>query len=659
MPVPAQRSVNGSVYLASIRSARPTADVALKITLMGPLRVVREGRVLDLQSRKAQALLAYLALPPGRRHARVHLAALLWGGMGDRQARHNLRQCLSVLHRALGDRAITSERDRVYLDADAVEVDVARLERVDRESAAGFGDGDLLEGFSVGEEAFDEWLADQRTRLRALACDRLGQFAAARAAAGAVDDAVEAARRLLALDPANEDAHRLLMGLYARAGRRSAAVRQYEACVAALERHLGVAPGAETIRLREALRGPRPADPAPGRPSAPRERASLVVLPFGNAGGNARDDYFGIGIAEDITSAFGRFGSLFVISPLTSYTLRGPDVDPRRVAADLGVQYVVHGNIRREGKRLRLAVNLIDASTAAHIWGRQFDREPSDVFAVQDDVVGMVVATLVSRVEAAAAARMRRAPTESLAAYDCFLRGREYHHRWTPEDNARAIDMLERAIALDPVFALAHAWLACAFFSRTFFDSDPTLVSRCWAAIQRAYALDDGQSEVHRILFAFHLQWKEFDKADFHAERALALNPNDDRLVCQVGELATYSGRPGEGERWLGRALRLNPQHPVPRYWLRLAQALYHQGRFDEALAAVRRETIPVPHDLTYLAAILARLGRRDEAAAVVQRILAGNPQADVDALVRPLPYRRAEDVEQVAEALRLAGLPG
>ncbi|MGH7396443.1 MAG: AfsR/SARP family transcriptional regulator, partial [Candidatus Rokuibacteriota bacterium] len=160
--------------MASIRSARPTADIALKVSLLGPLRVVRAGRVLDLPSRKAQALLAYLALPPGRRHARVHLAALLWGGMGDKQARHNLRQSLSVLRRALGDRALIGVGDRVYLDADAVEVDVAMLERVDRESAARFGDGELLEGLSVGEEPFDEWLADQRARLRALACDRLG-----------------------------------------------------------------------------------------------------------------------------------------------------------------------------------------------------------------------------------------------------------------------------------------------------------------------------------------------------------------------------------------------------------------------------------------------------------------------------------------------------
>jgi TolB-like protein/tetratricopeptide (TPR) repeat protein len=645
--------------LASIRSPRPIAEVALKISLLGPLRIVRDGRVLDLQSKKAQALLGYLALPPGRRHARVHLATLLWGGMGDEQARHNLRQCLSVLRRALGDRAVVGEGDRIYLDADVVHVDVATLDRTDGESATGVVDGELLEGLSVGEEAFDDWLADERARLRALVCDRLGRLAAARAAAGGVDDAIETARRLLALDPANEEAHRLLMGLYARAGRRSAAVRQYEACVAALERHLRIGPGAETIQLRNELRRPGPADSVPDAPSPPRERASLVVLPFANAGRDVREEYFGIGIAEEITSALGRFGALFVISALTTYTLRGPDVDPRRVATDLGVQYVVHGSIRRDGKRLRLTVNLVDGSTATHVWGRRYDRELSDVFAVQDDVVGMVVATLVSRVEAAAVARMRRAPTESLAAYDCFLRGREYHHRWTLEDNTRAIEMLERAIALDPVFALAHAWLACAFFSRTFFESDPTLVTRCWDAIQRAYALDDGESEVHRMLSAFHLQWKELDKADFHAERALALNPNNDRMVCQMGELATYSGRPGEGERWLDRALRLNPQHPVPRYWLRLAQALYHQGRFDEALTAVRREPLPVPHQLTYLAAILVRLGRRDEAAAVVQRIWAADPHADVQALVRPLPYRRAEDVEQVAQALRLAGLPG
>jgi DNA-binding SARP family transcriptional activator len=274
--------------LASIRSPRPIAAAALKISLLGRLRIVRAGRAVDLQSKKAQALLGYLALPPGRRHARVHLAALLWGGMGDEQARHNLRQCLSVLRRALGDRAVVGEGNQVYLEAAAVEVDVATLEQADGASAAGFGDGDLLEGLSVGEEAFDEWLADQRARLRALACDRLGQLAADRAAAGAVDDAIETGRRLLAQDPANEDAHRLLMGLYARAGRRSAAVRQYDACVAALQRHLGVAPSAETMRLRETLRTHGPADPLPGGPSAPRERASLVVLPFANAGGNVR-----------------------------------------------------------------------------------------------------------------------------------------------------------------------------------------------------------------------------------------------------------------------------------------------------------------------------------------------------------------------------------
>src|SRR4026208_1038370 len=155
IPARAQRSVSGSVNLASIRAPRPIAAAALKISLLGRLRIVRAGRAVDLQSKKAQALLGDPHLPPRRRPARAHLAALLGGGMGDEQARHNLRQCLSVLRRALGDRAVVGEGDRIYLDADVVHVDVATLDRTDGESATGVVDGELLEGLSVGEEAFD------------------------------------------------------------------------------------------------------------------------------------------------------------------------------------------------------------------------------------------------------------------------------------------------------------------------------------------------------------------------------------------------------------------------------------------------------------------------------------------------------------------------
>ena len=151
--------------------------------------------------------------------------------------------------------------------------------------------------------------------------------------------------------------------------------------------------------------------------------------------------------------------------------------------------------------------------------------------------------------------------------------------------------------------------------------------------------------------------WQQFDKAEFHFARAHELNPNDDRIMCHMGELASYSGRPKEGENWVRRAMRLNPYY-MPRYWLRLAQALYHQGRFEEAVDALEREPIPVPHYLTYRAAILARLGRDEDARAVIRELRMAEPTLTVADLTRPLPYRRPEDRENVADALRLAGLP-
>jgi adenylate cyclase len=638
----------------------------VKVSLLGRFRVEAGGNPLEMPSKKAQALLAYLAMPPGRRHARAHLAGLLWGDMAEERARHNLRQCVSALRRSLGDAVIAPDGDALYLDPCAVEVDVAVLEAGAAEAVMEAGPGEFLEGLTLREDPFDEWLADQRARLKRLTCDRLGETAAARAAAGAVDDAIELARRQLALDPASEEGHRLLIELYGRCGRPSVAIRQYGVCVEALQRHLGVAPSAETVRLYESLRHRKPHDraevcstsiPDPAEPGPLPDRPSIVVLKFTNLDGSVDQDYFGIGIAEDITTALSRFGSLFVISPITAYALHGRDLSPRQVGRELGVYYVVRGTVRRSAERVRVTVHLVDARTGREVWAHQYDRNFSEIFQVQDEITQTVVATLVGRVEADSLDLARRKAPNSLAAYECFLRGRDHHHRFTLDDNTRAIEMFERAVALDSTYALGYAWLACAIFQRTFFDPDPALPGRCWEEVQKAYALDDGESEVHRILGAFHLMWQEFEKAEFHLQRALALNPNDDRIVCQRGELATYLGRAVEGEQWVRRAMRLNPYY-LPRYWLRLAQALYHQGRFEEALDALQREPIPVPHERTYMAAILARLGRTAAACELIRELRMRQPRLTGGDLTRPLPYRHPEDRDDVAAALGLAGLP-
>jgi TolB-like protein/tetratricopeptide (TPR) repeat protein len=635
-----------------------------RLVLLGRLRLEDDaGRRVEIRGGKTQALLAYLALPAGRRHHRDHLATLLWGEMGEERARHNLRQCISVLRKTLGG-TLVAEDDTLALDPQTIDLDVACLEQLGTDQRDDAYSGELLEGFRVGVDLFDDWLEDQRGRLKRLACDRLGALCADRAAAGAIDDAIRIAQRQLTLDPSLEEAHRSLMDLYARSGRRSVALRQYDVCRKALARHFGAAPSAETVRLYESLREdsargvPRPEGRTSGASAFPEfsDRPSIVVLPFANRHGDSDRDYIGIGYAEDITRALSRFGSLFVISPITTFALRGRPDEPRQLGRDLGVRYVVHGSVQQSGNRIRVTVHLVDAHSATELWAHRYDRPLSDLFAMHDEITGILVATLVGRVEAASLERIRRTPPESLAAYDCFLRGKEHHHRFTLEDNTRAIAMFERAVAIDPAYALAYAWLSCTLFQRTLFGPDPALERRSFEAIQRAHALDDDESEVHRILGAFHLEWKDFEQAEYHHERALALNPNDDRIVCQYGDLATYSGRPEGGERSVRQAMRLNP-YLMPRYWLRLARALYHQGRFDEALAALHRETVPVPDHRTYLAAALARLGHRQEARAVVDRIGASGAALTVANLTQRLPYRRPEDLEALAEGLRLAGI--
>jgi adenylate cyclase len=414
-------------------------------------------------------------------------------------------------------------------------------------------------------------------------------------------------------------------------------------------------------RIRPAEEIPASRDMAgPTSPAVSARKPSIVVLPFLNISGDPEQEFFADGLTEDIITALSRFRDLLVISRNSAFVHKGKSVNVQAVGREFGVDYVLEGSVRKAGGRVRVTVQLIDAETDRHIWADRYDRDLEDIFAIQDELTAAIVATLPGRVEAANYDRAKRKPTDSTAAYECVLAAKVLHHRSTRDDNIEAQRLLERAIAFDPNYAHAHAWKACVLGQRFVHgwcaDADATL-QQIQRELDIALTLDDSDSDVHRILAAVSLVRGDHDKAAFHQERALALNPNYDLVVVQQGELLTWHGRPEEGIDWIRKAMRLNPHHPE-RFWSHLGRAYFVARRYPEAVEALSRISRPDHTHHAALAAALAQLGDATAAAAHVGEVLRINPSFSVAAHLSTLHYRYDSDREQHREALLKAGLP-
>ena len=408
------------------------------------------------------------------------------------------------------------------------------------------------------------------------------------------------------------------------------------------------------------VRGAGQSAKAPAPEPVAQVKPSIIVLPFTNMSGVAEQDFFADGLTEDILTDLSRFHDLFVISRNTSFKFKGQAVDVKKVAKDLGVQYIVEGSVRRAGNRVRVTVQLIDAEADRHVWAERYDRDLEDIFAIQDEVTSAIVAILPGRVEAAARKRSERKPTDSLAAYECVLEAKLLHHRSNRQDNDRALELIRRAIQLDPKYAHAHAWTAC-ILGQTYVYGWCDDVAATLVEIERelalARSLDDNDSDVHRILAAVYLTRNEFDKMLYHQQRALDLNPNDDLIVVQNGEVLTWIGQPEEGIPWILKAMQLNPFHP-PRFWSHLARAHFVARQYVQALKALQHITAPDQFTHAFMAACHARLGDAVAASAHRAEVLRRDPDFTISRSVVPtLHYSRDSDLAHHRESLQLAGL--
>jgi adenylate cyclase len=394
--------------------------------------------------------------------------------------------------------------------------------------------------------------------------------------------------------------------------------------------------------------------------TAMSKKPSIAVLPLVNMSGDPEQEFFADGLTEDIITELSRFHDLLVISRNSTFVYKGKAVKVQEVAREFGVDYLLEGSVRKAGDRIRVTVQLIDAETDRHIWAERYDRELADIFSIQDEMTRAIVATLPGRVEAATHNRATRKPTDNMAAYECVLTAKVLHHRSTREDNAEAQRLLDRALALDPNYAHAHAWKACVLGQTWGYgwcaDRDATF-QQVAAEVEIALALDDNDSDVHRILAAINLTRNDFDKAAYHQERALALNPNYDLVVVQQGELLTWLGRPEEGIDWIKKAMRLNPYHPE-RFWSHLGRACYCAEKYAEAAEAFSRITRPDHTHHAFLAATFSQMGNGVAAAAHAAEVLKREPKFSVAVYLATQHYKLEVDCKRHEAGLLKAGLP-
>ncbi len=405
----------------------------------------------------------------------------------------------------------------------------------------------------------------------------------------------------------------------------------------------------------EAITLPQPEDA--GTVKRTVSKPSIVVLPFTNMSGDADQEFFVDGLTEDIITELSRRHELFVISRNSSFVYKNKAVNLREVAEKLGAQYLVEGSVRKSGDRVRVTVQLIDAANDTHIWADKYDRKLDDIFAIQDEVTAAIAATLPGRVEAAQRDQLARNKPANMAAYECALAAKVLHHRGTVADNKQAQSLIDRAIALDPGYAHAHAWRACILgqaWVHGWCEDKEAIWDEVVAELDRALALDDNDADVHRILAAVNVNNNALTTARYHQERALSLNPNYDLVVVQQGELLTWLGRPEEGVEWIRKAMRLNPHHPE-RFWSHLGKAHFAARQYGEAVEAFMHLSVMDHVQHAFLAACYGWLGDEIAAQAHLEKVRGLAPEFEIDSFLATLHYAQDSDFEHLREGLRKA----
>ena len=644
---------------------------AFRLNLLGAF-TLRDaaGQELPVSSRKNRALLAILALSPKLTCTRERLSTLLWGDHGEEQARSSLRQSLTALRRDVGsEQLVQSQDDLVSLDEAMVSIDAHRILAWDDRGglqgvrhAAEAWTGELLQDVSLRDGSFDDWLRSEREKLKATATRLFARLCELETGSLRID----AAKRLVLLDPLSENSQRQLMRAHAGQGDKGLALKQYEDCRALLRAELQVEPAQETQALRQLIASGDFDRAAPeinrrDPPSLPAgrsaDRPSIAVLPFDNANADQDQLFLSDGISDDIITSLSQFRSLTVIARSSSFAFRGRAASEKQIGRELGVRFLLHGTVRRAAQQLRVTAELIDAENDATLWAQKFDRSVEDVFEVIDDLSSAIVASTIGRIEDEILRKARQKPPELFAAYELVLRGRMLMHQpgWPAKLAAR--QLFEDALALDPGFVMAKVQLALTHLQEFFFDDSGSALDLASEIAAEALQLDEEEPWCHMVLGLTHLHRRRFALAVQHAERAVALNSNDPKLVAKLGLVLTDVGRPEDAIALIQRAMKLTPLSPED-YNDYLALAYFGARRYREAEQALLAFPDRSYYTHVWQAAIAVRLGDATGASRHRDEALRLSPGFTVGRVAAMEPLQRPEDLAHWIETLTAAGFP-
>ncbi|MGB2908249.1 MAG: adenylate/guanylate cyclase domain-containing protein, partial [Candidatus Aminicenantaceae bacterium] len=381
------------------------------------------------------------------------------------------------------------------------------------------------------------------------------------------------------------------------------------------------------------------------------DKPSIAVLPFDNMSGDPEQEYFSDGLSEEIITALSKITKLFVIARNSTFTYKGKPVKVKQVAEELGVRYVLEGSVRKAEDRVRITAQLIDALTGHHLWAERYDRDLKDIFALQDEITMKVINALQVELTEGEHARLWWKGTDNLQAYLKSLRAREYYLTGAREDNDLARRTAEEAIALDPEYAPPYHVLSITHFMDILFrttKSPNQSMTRAVELIQKAIALDDSYALAHGWLGFLYVYLRKYDESIMEAQKGVALDPNGAHGYLYLNMVLRFAGRFEEAVQAIEKAIRLNPL-PPNTYFRQACGTYYFVGRYEEAIEAGKKATTASPNDpIAHLVLTTAYslAGRQEEARIEAEEVRRLNPKISLAFLGKFAPFKNQADKE-------------